>query len=104
MKNQSYTATTMAGLEEILARELIEIGADEVQIGRRSVYFKGDLKLLYKANYCLRTALRILIPIDSYKIFSADDLYQRGKKFQMGRVVRLRPNLCRSKYCILRFV
>ncbi len=72
----------MAGLEEVLARELIEIGADEVQIGRRSVYFAGDLKLLYKANYCLRTALRILIPIDSYKIFSADDLYQRGKNFK----------------------
>ncbi|HEY3372828.1 MAG TPA: THUMP domain-containing protein [Prolixibacteraceae bacterium] len=82
MKKEKYTATTLAGLEEILARELIEIGADEVQIGRRCVYFSGDLKLLYKANYCLRTALRILLPIDSYKIFSADDLYQRGKNFK----------------------
>jgi putative N6-adenine-specific DNA methylase len=82
LKKEKYTATTLAGLEEILARELIEIGADEVQIGRRCVYFSGDLKLLYKANYCLRTALRILLPIDSYKIFSADDLYQRGKNFK----------------------
>lgn len=82
MKKQSYTATTLAGLEEVLAQELIEIGADEVQIGRRSVYFAGDQKLLYKANYCLRTALKILMPIDSYKIFSADDLYQRGKNFK----------------------
>ena len=82
MKKEKYTATTLAGLEEILARELIEIGADEVQIGRRCVYFSGDLKLLYKANYCLRTALRILLPIDSYKIYSADDLYQRGKNFK----------------------
>lgn len=82
MKNTKYTATTLAGLEEVLARELIELGADEVQIGRRSVYFSGDLKMLYKANYCLRTALRILMPIDSYKIFSADDLYQRGKNFK----------------------
>ncbi|MEI8114946.1 MAG: THUMP domain-containing protein [Bacteroidia bacterium] len=82
MENQHYTATTMAGLEEVLAQELIEIGADEVQIGRRSVYFSGDLKMLYKANYCLRTALRILVPIDSYKIHSADDLYQRGKNFK----------------------
>jgi len=79
---QSYTATTMAGLEEILAQELIEIGADEVQIARRSVYFSGDLKMLYKANYCLRTALRVLVPIDSYKIHSVDDLYQRGKNFK----------------------
>ncbi len=82
MKNQHYTATTMAGLEEVLAQELIEIGADEVQIARRSVYFSGDVKLLYKANYCLRTALRILVPIDSYKIHSADDLYQRAKNFK----------------------
>ena len=82
MKNQHYTATTMAGLEEVLAQELIEIGADEVQIARRSVYFSGDEKLLYKANYCLRTALRILVPIDSYKIHSADDLYQRAKNFK----------------------
>jgi putative N6-adenine-specific DNA methylase len=82
LKREKYTATTLAGLEEVLARELIEIGADEVQIGRRCVYFSGDLKLLYKANYCLRTALRILLPIDAYKIFSADDLYQRGKNFK----------------------
>ncbi len=82
MKKQNYTATTFAGLEEVLAKELIELGADDVQIGRRSVYFSGDLKLLYKANYCLRTALRILQPIDSFKIFSADDLYQRGRNFK----------------------
>ena len=82
MTIQSYTATTLAGLEEVLAQELIEIGADEVQIGRRSVYFSGDLKMLYKANYCLRTALRILVPIDSYKIYSVDDLYQRAKNFK----------------------
>ncbi len=72
----------MAGLEEVLAQELIELGADEVQLARRSVYFSGDQKLLYKANYCLRTALRILVPVDSYKIHSADDLYQRGKNFR----------------------
>jgi putative N6-adenine-specific DNA methylase len=82
MIKQNYTATTLAGLEEVLAQELIEIGADEVQIGRRSVYFSGDVKMLYKANYCLRTALRILVPIDSYKIYSVDDLYQRAKNFK----------------------
>lgn len=81
-KKQNYTATTFAGLEEVLAQELIELGADDVQIGRRSVYFSGDYELLYKANYCLRTALRILLPVDSYKIHSADDMYQRGKNFK----------------------
>lgn len=82
LNKQNYTATTFAGLEEVLAKELIELGADEVQIGRRSVYFSGDFEMLYKANYCLRTALRILYPIDIYKIYSADDLYQRGQNFK----------------------
>lgn len=72
----------MAGLEEVLAQELVELGADDVQLARRSVYFSGNLELMYRANYCLRTALRILMPIDSYKIYSADDLYQRGKNFK----------------------
>lgn len=82
MKNQLYTATTFAGLEEVLAKELIELGADEVKTGRRSVYFSGDRKMLYKANYCLRTALRILVPVDSYKIHSVNDLYQRARNFR----------------------
>jgi putative N6-adenine-specific DNA methylase len=82
LNTQSYTATTLAGLEEVLAKELIDLGANEVQIGRRSVYFKGDLKMMYKANYCLRTALRILVPIDSYNIHTANDLYQRGRNFK----------------------
>jgi Predicted N6-adenine-specific DNA methylase len=90
LKTQSYTATTLAGLEEVLAKELIELGADEVQIGRRSVYFSGDLKMLYKANYCLRTALRILIPIDSYKIHTANDLYQRGRNFKWEELFGLK--------------
>lgn len=90
MTYQSYTATTLAGLEEVLAKELIELGADEVQMARRSVYFSGDLKMLYKANYCLRTALRILIPIDSYKIHTANDLYQRGRNFKWEELFGLK--------------
>ena len=56
-------AKTFKGLEEVLARELIALGANNVQIGRRSVSFTGDKAMLYRANFCLRTALRILVPI-----------------------------------------
>ena len=56
-------AKTFKGLEEVLAQELIEIGADEVQIERRAVRFKGDKALLYRANFCLRTASRVLVVI-----------------------------------------
>jgi len=56
-------AKTFKGLEQVLAQELIELGADEVQMERRAVRFKGDKALLYKANLCLRTASRVLVPV-----------------------------------------
>ena len=63
-------AKTFKGLEEVLAQELIELGANEVQLERRAVSFKGDKAMLYRANLCLRTALRVLVPvrIESLKI------------------------------------
>ena len=56
-------AKTFKGLEEVLAQELIELGANEVQMERRAVSYKGDKAMLYRANLCLRTALRVLVPI-----------------------------------------
>ena len=59
----SMLAKTFKGLEEVLAQELIELGANDVQIERRAVSFKGDKSLLYRANLCLRTASRVLVPL-----------------------------------------
>lgn len=59
-------AKTFQGLEEVLADELRDLGACNVEPGRRMVSFEGDLAMLYKANLCCRTALRILKPI--YKL------------------------------------
>ncbi len=56
-------AKTFKGLEEVLAQELTELGANDVLIERRAVSFMGDKALLYRANLCLRTALRVLVPI-----------------------------------------
>lgn len=71
--NHAYftmVAKTFKGLEEVLAQELIELGANEVQLERRAVSFKGDKAMLYRANLCLRTALRVLVPVrvESLKI------------------------------------
>ena len=66
MKQQAtflMLAKTFKGLEEVLAQELIELGANDVQLERRAVSFRGDKALLYRANLCLRTASRILVPI-----------------------------------------
>lgn len=69
----------MAGLENVLAQELIELGANDVQTANRAVYFSGDTKMMYRANYFLRTALRILCPVAEFRFRSADDLYRKAK-------------------------
>ena len=73
-------AKTLFGLEEILADELRKLGAGGVQTGRRSVSFIGDLGFMYKANLCLRTAIKVLKPIASFPVFSEADLYNKVKK------------------------
>ena len=62
-KTYDMLAKTFKGLEEVLAQELIELGANDVQLERRAVSFKGDKSLLYRANLCLRTASRVLVVI-----------------------------------------
>lgn len=79
MEEFELIAKTFQGLEEILAKELTQLGANNIQIGRRMVSFTGDLKMMYKANFCLRTAVRILKPIKHFKAKTADEVYDAIK-------------------------
>ena len=80
MKNEfQMLAKTFKGLEEVLAGELIELGANDVQIQRRAVSFTGDKRMLYTANFCLRTASRVLVPIATFKAKKTDDIYEQVK-------------------------
>ena len=73
-------AKTFQGLETVLATELIDLGANNIQIGRRMVSFTGDKEMLYRANFQLRTAIRILKPIKHFKATSADEVYEAVKQ------------------------
>lgn len=68
-------AKTFQGLEDVLRDELISIGAQNVEIGNRMVTFEGNLEILYKANLCCRTALRILKPIVKFTAEDPEELY-----------------------------
>jgi putative N6-adenine-specific DNA methylase len=80
-KKFELIAKTFQGLEEVLAGELMEIGADDIQILRRGVGFTGNLETMYKANLCCRTALRILKPILKFRATDADEVYDKIKDF-----------------------
>ncbi len=74
--NFRMLAKTLYGFEPILAKELRNLGAGNVREGVRNVTFEGDLGFLYKANLCLRTALKVFKPIKSFKVFHERDLYK----------------------------
>lgn len=69
-------ATTYAGIEHLLAEELLALGAKDVSTGRRMVSFKGDKALLYRANYSCRFALRMLMEIKEFSFGTQDEYYQ----------------------------
>lgn len=72
-----FIAKTFSGLEELLAEEIKVLGGKNIQLLTRGVQFEGDKKLLYRANYELRTALRILVPVASFQVSSDNVLYEK---------------------------
>lgn len=82
-------AKTFQGLEEVLAQELIELGANDVQIGRRMVSFSGNQEMMYRANFCLRTAVRVLKPISHFRARNADDVYKAVKEIEWKDILDL---------------
>ncbi|MCP4123255.1 MAG: methyltransferase [Bacteroidetes bacterium] len=81
MKNQpdnfQLVATTLPGLEDMLAAELLTLGAQKIEPGVRNVQFMGDMGFMYKANFGLRTAIRILKPIATFKVRNEKELYKK---------------------------
>lgn len=75
-------AKTLFGFEDILANELTQLGALKVEKGIRNVSFVGDKGFMYKANLGIRTAIKILKPIESFKVIREDDLYNNVKKIK----------------------
>lgn len=82
MEEFKIIAKTFQGLEEVLAKELINLGANNVEIGRRMVSFTGGKEMLYKANFCLRTAVKVLKPIKEFKATDADEVYEVVKQME----------------------
>ena len=80
-------AKTFMGLEPVLAEELTQLGANNVQIGRRMVSFTGDKEMMYRANFQLHTAIRILKPIKHFKARSAEEVYDEIQKIKWDDIL-----------------
>jgi putative N6-adenine-specific DNA methylase len=80
-----FVAKTLYGLETVLADELVGLGAADIEKVNRAVTFSGDKNLLYRVNYCSRTALSVLMSVADFRIRSKDDLYREGSKIGWDR-------------------
>ncbi|KAA6341937.1 Ribosomal RNA large subunit methyltransferase K/L [termite gut metagenome] len=92
MEQFEMIAKTFQGLEEVLARELIALGADNIEIGRRMVSFTGNKELMYKTNFCLRTAIRILKPIKHFTAKNADEVYEQVKTIKWDKILDVKKS------------
>lgn len=75
-------AKTLAGLEGVLEKELIDLGAQDVKQQRRAVSFTGDTKMLYKVNLWSRTALSILQPLFEFSFETQQEYYEVLREYK----------------------
>ncbi|MBC7557076.1 MAG: class I SAM-dependent RNA methyltransferase [Chryseobacterium sp.] len=87
--NLKIQIKTFFGLEEILANELQKLGALNVEIKNRAVNCEGDLGFLYKINYSCRTALKILVPILTFKTWDENRFYDKIFDFPWENYLRV---------------
>lgn len=80
---------TLAGLEPLLAQELKDLGAQEIESGTRVVTCSGDQKVLYRINFESRTALRVLMPIDSFRATHERRFYSKIKQIDWSRYLQM---------------
>lgn len=92
MEQFKLVAKTFQGLEDVLAQELTQLGATDVEKGIRMVSFTGDKQMMYKANFCLRTALRILKPIHEFQASDADEVYNAVHQIDWHKYLDLKTS------------
>ena len=76
---------TIAGLEQVLAKELEDLGAQKIEILNRAARIEGDKKMLYKVNYQTRTAIRVLVPIMTFNYQNEEQFYRRIKSYDWSK-------------------
>ena len=99
MEDFELIAKTFMGLEEVLAQELTQLGANNVQIGRRMVSFTGNKETMYRANFQLHTAIRVLKPIAHFRATSAEDMYEEVKKIDWSKYILKGKTFSLTRWC-----
>ena len=88
-KNQRFFAQIASGLEELGAKELAELGADDIAPSYRGLYFSADHGTLYHINYTTRLITRVLAPLLTFDCHSDRYLYKTAKSLPWSELISL---------------
>ena len=82
------TVTTLMGLEEVLAEEMEGLFLSNIKIGKRAVTCEGNWAQLYKCNYQLRTAIRVLMHLEDFQMEEQQDLYDSMRTIDWSAFIK----------------
>ena len=75
LTTHTFFTTTAKGMEDLLASELRELGAQAVDVRRAGVSFAGDLESAYRVCLWSRIANRVLLPLATFRATTPQALY-----------------------------
>jgi putative N6-adenine-specific DNA methylase len=112
-KDGRYFAQIADSLKEAGAKEIAELGAEDVRPEFSGIHFRAGKSTLYRINYLTRLLSRCLAPLISYACHDTDTLYQKAKQiewedfFVQGNTFAVAGNvsdsaISHSKYAALR--
>jgi len=112
-RDSRYFVKIAEGVKEAGAKELAELGAEDIALEFRGIHFRADKSTLYRINYLTRLASRCLAPLIAFNCHDTDMLYKKAKQIKweeffakgstfavMGTVSD--SNISHSKYASLR--
>ncbi len=92
--NYQLITKTVAGLEEVLAAEIKNLGAKNVRVMHRAVICEGNKEMMYRLNYNLRTGLKVLKPFKTFFAKNPDELYKKVQEIQWWELLRTDQTFC----------
>ena len=92
--NYQLITKTVAGLEEVLAAEIRNLGAKNVRVMHRAVLCEGNKEMMYRLNYNVRTGLKVLKPFKTFFAKNPDELYKKVQEIQWWELLRTDQTFC----------
>ena len=92
--NYQLITKTVAGLEEVLAAEIRNLGAKNVRVMHRAVLCEGNKEMMYRLNYNVRTGLKVLKPFKTFFAKNPDELYKKVQEINWWELLRTDQTFC----------